>query len=344
MNAATAETLDDIAAELFPDTHGKQTKEVQEVQDDQDEVLDAHESGEEEESDQEVEQQSVGDDDGAGENPSFETINDLLAEVVEPDDMEQVYNLPIKLDTGEQVPLGKVKDVLQNQSRQLNEQQQQLQAAQAALQENQQSNTYAPAIIEAEATMRSLADQWNHLEANKADYNSGDLALARQELESKFASAQNAKAQAQQQLQQAKAVNERKLMDAEVSQLLGVRPELKAEGAFSTALGRLEALGQAYGMNPREVVRAGMLNHRVGQMLMDLADLRERSATGKKALETGKRKTGLRLKPKARTDKAKVSVKRQKNLEAQAKANPRDKRARTEALRGIADLAGIRAR
>lgn len=341
---ASAETLENIAAEIFPNVDENQQQQTDQTNDQDQTQNQTHENENDTDAtlqnQEDDNQQSVGDGEGQGENPNFETLNELLSEVVEHDDLPAVYQLPIKLDSGETVVLGEIKDQLQVRDRKIQEQEQQLQAVSAASNQGM-SMAPPPEAIAALAEIRSLADQWNQLEANKDDIDPGKLALARQDLESRYQKAVYDRDQAMRKHMDTVNTKRQEFVNGQVQKLVEGRPELKTPEKMKAAIDAINVTAGAYGVTGQEVMR--IADHRYINMILDLAAYKANEKQGKKLLNTGKRGSVVRLKAGARRGKPNANRKA-KDLEAKAKANPRDKNAVSAALNAIAEEGGIKAR
>ncbi len=345
--ANATETLEDIAAEIFPDTGETQNQATDQEQEQNALDQETHENEQEQEQTSEVEtqsqdeQQSVGDGESEEENSGFNTLNELLSQVVEHDDLPSVYQLPIKLDSGETVILSEVKDQLQARDRRIQEQEQQLQAASAASSNQSMSMAPPPEVIEAIATIRSLADQWNQLEAQKEKLDPGKLALARQDLEGRYQTAVYERDQALQKHRTEVMAKRQEFVNGQVKKLVENRSELKDPEKMKNAIGMIQDTAKLYGLTQAEVMQ--IADHRHINMILDLAAYKAREKEGQKLLNKSKRGSVVRLKAGARKGAPKKG-KKTRDLEKQARANPRDKSALAAALNAIADEGGIKAR
>ena len=222
-----------------------------------------------------------------------------LADAVEVDP-EFLYGLELPMGEGggDPITIGEFKDKVQEirqaqtQQAQLTQDREKLHQEQEAwtqqAQQAQQNMLQMPKdAMQAQAQMAALQEAWKHLEANKADYEAGDLALKMQEVQAAYGQAQQRHTAAMTQMQQQNQQYHQQAVQNEAVKLLEKVPEWHDQAKAQESRTKIGAMLSGYGFQPNML--DGIFDHRILLMLRDFADMQGKVATAQKVIAKGPR-------------------------------------------------------
>lgn len=270
--------------------------------------------GEEDDSTQEAEENETSDEQAEAEDGEAEegdsdnsvegeisTVKDFVA--ASGWDMEDFYGLKMKLSDGAEVPLGEIKDKLQE-----------IPQKQAALEtevtnfnahKKQWETNAATAMntvsaiseemLSAEGDIRALVQQYNSVDWDKFEsQDAGRAALARQRLEEAFRTATAKKEQAKVNHQQGQQQLYKQHLAGEAQALIAKVPEWKQPQVFAEKMSQMDKLMNEFGY-PLGTA-PNISDHRQLLMMNELVTLRARVGDAKEGLkESLKRKKPMKV-------------------------------------------------